>query len=187
MADLLDRLQTEQKLREVWQYLPDQSSGFSIDMCADAEVTIASAEAPYDPVNRFASLLDDTESCRFAGFDVTLLEPCKDEFCERVLDGMDAEMINPPRVANYIRNNCPELFSKTLDSGNLSVRLHDELPAFGVCLLDHRIAISGYDHDGVMVRVLVDTDADEAREWAESFYATYRRETPTIPLGSPTE
>jgi predicted transcriptional regulator len=182
MADLIERVETERTLRNVWQSLPGEESGFSVEMCTDAVVTVAEADNPYRPVNRFVSLLGETTEFRFAGFDVALLEPCKDELCGRIIDGMRTEIIDPPRVAEYIRSTCPELFTETLESGNLTIRLHDDLPPYGVGLFDDRIAITGYDPDSVAVRVLVDTDTPEAREWAESIYTSYRRRTPTIPL-----
>lgn len=182
MMDAIERVETEQTLRDVWHWLPGEQSGFTIEMCSEAVVTVAEADDPYRPVNRFVSLLEGTDQFRFAGFDVAMLEPCKDELCEQIVDGMRAELINPPRVAEYIRSTCPELFSETLESGDLTIRLHDELPPYGVSLFDDRVAVSGYDPDGVTVRVLVDTDAPAAREWAESVYNEYRRQTPTIPV-----
>lgn len=182
MADLVDKFDTERKLRDVWEWLPTEESGFSLDMCTDATVTVADAEDPYRPVNRFLKLLRETDNFRFVGFDVALLEPSRDELCDRIVDGMETEIINPPRVVRYIRSTYPELFSEALESGNLTVLLHDELPSFGVCLFDERVAISGYDLDSVTVRVLLDTESDAAREWAEELYRTYRRQTPTIPI-----
>nr|WP_209309613.1 MarR family transcriptional regulator [Halomicroarcula amylolytica] len=182
MADLIDRVETERKLREVWRLLPDEESGFTIEMCAEATVTVADPEDPSRPVSRFCSLIEETERLRFTGLDVAMLDSCKTELCERVVDGMETELINPPRVANYIRSECPDLFSEALDSGNLDIRLHDELPRFGVSILDDRIAITGYDREGVMVRVLVDTDDPGAREWAESTFTSHRRKTPILPI-----
>ena len=49
-------------------------------------------------------------------------------------------------------------------------------------IFDHRIAIFGHDPDSVTVQVLLDTDSQEAREWAEEKYSFYRRKTPTVPL-----
>ncbi|WP_129114758.1 helix-turn-helix transcriptional regulator [Halegenticoccus tardaugens] len=181
MVEVIERVETERRLRDVWHWLPGEESGFTIEMCSDAVVTVADADDPYRPANRFTSLLRETDRFRFVGFDVALFEPCKDELCRRIVDGMEAEIVDPPRVARYIRSTCPELFAETLESGNLTVRLHDALPPYGVGILDSRIAVSGYDPDSVTVRVLVDTDASEAREWAESVYRSYRR-APTIPL-----
>lgn len=182
MAELIEQFETERELRDVWTWLPDAESGFSIDMCAGATVTAAGADDPYRPVSRFKTLLQESDQVRIAGLDVPLLEPCKEELCQRIIDGMEAEFIDPPRVAEYIRSTCPELFSDALASGNLTVRLHDDLPSYGVCLFDERVAISGYDPDSVSVRVLVDTDDPDAREWAESVYSSYWRQTPTVPL-----
>lgn len=182
MVDVIERVETEQKLRDVWKWLPGEDSGFTVEMCSDAVVTVADADNPYRPVKRFVSLLEATERFRFAGLDVAMLEPCKNELCDQIIGGVHAELINPPRVAEYIRSNCPELFAETLDSGHLTIRLHDELPPYGVSLLDDRVAICGYDPDSVTVRVLVDTDAPATREWAESFYDSYHRQTPTVPI-----
>ena len=187
MADLIEQFETERTLRDVWQWLPGEESGFSIDMCADAVVTVAEAGDPYRPVNRFLSLVRETDRVRFVGSDLALFEPCKDEFCQRVIDGMRTEIIDPPNAVKYIRSTYPELFSEALESGNLTIRLHDDPPSYGVGIFDNRVAICGYDPDGVTVRVLVDTEDPEAREWAESIYQSYRRQTPTISLESVVE
>ena len=187
MAELIERFETERTVRDVWQWLPGEESGFGIEMCSDAVVSVAEADDPYRPINRFLSLIRETDEFRFVGFDLALLEPCKDEFCQRIINGMQAEIIDPPNVATYIRSTYPELSSKTLESGNLTIRLHDDLPPYGIGIFDERIAISGYDSDSVTVRVLVDTDAPEAREWAESIYRTYRSQTPTISLETAVE
>jgi len=182
MEGVIEQFEIEQRLRDVWQWLPDEDTGFTIEMCSEAVVTVADAGDPYQPVNRFLSLLEDTGEFRFAGCDVAMLEPCKETLCERIIDGVRAELINPPRVAEYIRSSSPELFAEALESGDLTIRLHDELPSYGVSLFDDRVAISGYDPDCVTVRVVIDTAAPDARKWAESVYDTYRRETPTVPV-----
>lgn len=182
VADLIERIDTERQLRGLWRWLPDADSGFSIEMCLDAVVTVAEADDPYRPVNRFRSLLDGTDSFRFAGFDLALLEPCRDELCGRIVDGMRAEVIDPPNVVRHIRTNYPEQFAETLASGNLTLRLHDDLSPYGVGILDDRTVVSGYDPDSGAVQVLIDTDSPDARAWAESTLQTYRREVPTIAL-----
>lgn len=191
MEALLDRLETERRLREVWQWLPGEDSGFTVEMVSDAVVTVAAADDPYRPVNRFRSLLWETDRLRFVGFDLALLEPCSDELCQRIVDGMQAEIIDPPSVVDHIRSTYPEQFGEALDSGNLTVHVHDDLPPYGVGIFDERVAFCGYDPSTGTVQVLVDTDAPAAREWAESTYGAYRREIPTLALdvdrGAPTQ
>ncbi len=185
MADLIDRAETEQTLRDVWQWLPDKDSGFTIEMCADATVTVADADNPYRPVNRFLALARETDSYRFVGCDVGLIEPCKTEFKQLILDGMQTEVIDSPGLVQYMRSTDPELFAEAFESGNFTLRVHDDLPAYGVGLLDDRTVISGYDVESGTVRVLIDTDASAARAWAESVYETYRNELPTLSLEPP--
>lgn len=182
MRELIDRLETERSLRDIWQWLPNETSGFTLEMVSDAVVTVAEADDPYRPVNRFTSLLQETDRLRFVRFDLALLEPCKDELCQRILDGMDTEIIDPPSVVTHIRSTYPEQFAAALESGNLTVRVHDDLPHYGIGIFDERIAVTGYDPTSGTVTVLIDTDAPEAREWAESVYTAYRREIPTLAL-----
>lgn len=186
MEELIDRLETEQALRDIWHWLPTETSGFTVEMWSDAVVTTAESDDPYRPVNRLRSLLRETDRFRFVGFDLALLEPCMDELCQRIVDGMETEIIDPPNVVEYIRSTHPERSVEALESGNLTVRVHDDLPPYGVGIFDDRVAISGYDPDSGTVRVMIDTDVPEAREWAESIYGAYRRENPTLALETPT-
>lgn len=183
MGELLERIDTERKLRDVWEWLPSEVDGFTVDMAADAVVTVADADGPYQPITRFVSLLEQTDRFRFVGSDLALLEPCRDEFREQVLEGMDAEIVDPPSVASYVRSRYADHCVEPLESGNLTILVHDDLPSYGVCLFDERIGISCYDPVSGTVRAFVDTDAPAAREWAESTYAAYRRDA--RPLAAP--
>ncbi|MFC6718367.1 helix-turn-helix transcriptional regulator [Natrialbaceae archaeon GCM10025810] len=187
MRDLIDRLETERTLRDVWRWLPNEADGFTVDAVADAVVTVAEADDPYRPVTRFRSLLRGTNRFRFVGFDLALLDLCADDLCDRIVDGMDAEIIDPPSVVAHVRSTYPERFAAALESGNLTVRVHDDLPAYGVGRFDDRIAIAGYNSASGTVEVLLDTDAPDALEWVESIYVTYRREVPTVALESDRE
>ncbi len=174
---LVEQIETERKLRDLWHWLPGEESDFGVDTCVDAVVTVAESDNPYRPVNRFVSLLRETDQFRFVGVNISLIEPCKDEFREWILDGMRAEIIDPPNVAQHILETYPDHCSGPLESGNLSVRIHDALPPYGVCLFDHRVGVCGYNHDSGTVRVLIDSETVEAREWAEVVYESYRRES----------
>ncbi|ELY85304.1 helix-turn-helix transcriptional regulator [Natrialba taiwanensis] len=187
LRELIDRLETERKLRDTWQWLPSEGSGFTIEMATDAVVTVAEVDAPYRPVNRFASLFEETDRFRFVGFDIALLEPCKDELRERVLDGMRTEIIDPPSVARSILATYGEHCAGPLESGNLTVRAHDDLPPYGISLFDDRVAVSCADRRSGAVQLLLDTDVPTTCEWAESAFERYRRESRPLTLGSVSE
>lgn len=180
MSELLDRFETERELRRVWEWLPASMEGFDLAMCVNATVTVATAADPYQPVTRFTELLSSTDGLQFVGFDVAVLEPSRATLCERIVEGMAAELIAPPRVVRYIRSTYPDAFHRPLESGNLTLRVHQELPPYGVAIVDDRMAIACYDTDAVTVRVLIDTAGDEAIDWAENVYDRYYRETPIV-------
>ncbi len=174
VKELLDRVEAERALRDVWHWLPDEALEFAVDASTEATVTVAEYDSPYRPVNRFRSLLEEATQFRFVGVDLSVLEPCREAFRQQVLDGMQAEIIDPPEAASYILSTYPELCTEILESGNMTALLHDELPSYGVGIFDDRTAIVGNDLDSGAVKVLIDSDAQAAREWAEAVYASYR-------------
>lgn len=177
IREAIDRIELERTLRDVWDWLPAEVRSLRLETLSDATVTVAATDAPYRPVNRFVTLLEETETFRFLGSDVALLEPCRDELRERVLAGMQTEVIDPPRAARYVLEAYPDHCVGPLESGNLTILLHENVPDYGIAIFDDRAAICGYDSQTGTVRVLIDTDADTVRAWAESTYDSYRRES----------
>ncbi|GAB3677248.1 helix-turn-helix transcriptional regulator [Halopiger thermotolerans] len=185
MEEVIARVETERALRDVWHRLPGEDHGFTLEMCADATVTVARPADPYAPVNRFESLLRRTTAFRFVGTDIALFEPCKDVLRRRIVDGMETEIIDPPDLAAYIIETYPDHCSEPFESGNLAVFVHDDLPPYGIGIFDDRIAVSCYERDSGTVCVLVDTDAPPAREWAESRYEAARLEARPLTVELP--
>lgn len=172
--DLVGQVETEHKLRDVWQQLPEVVIEFSLK--TGSTVTRAEHDAPYRPLNRYRALFRESNRYRFVGYDLGLYEACKDEFEQRVLDGLETEIIDPPSVARYMITTYPERCAEILERENMTVLLHDEVPSYGLCLFDDQIALCVYNLDGGGIKALIDSDTPEAREWAESVYATYEAE-----------
>ncbi len=174
MQELLERVAVERKVRDVEHLLPNDVLEFAMEARSETTVTVAAHDTPYRPLGRFRSLLQAADEFRFLGVDIALLEPCREEFRQRVLDGMQAEIINPPTAARYVISTYPDLCADILESGNLAPLVHDELAPYGLSFFDDRIAVNDYDPDTTGVRVFIDTDTPAALEWAESVYATYK-------------
>ncbi|MFP8958006.1 helix-turn-helix transcriptional regulator [Natrialbaceae archaeon A-CW3] len=174
MNDLVGQVETGHKLRDVWQQLPEVVIEFSLG--TGSTVARSEHDAPYRPLNRYRALFRESNRYRFVGFDVGLYEACKDEFEQRVLDGLETEIIDPPSVARYMITTYPERCADLLECDNMTVLLHDDVPSYGLCLFDDQIAVCVYNLDGGGMKALIDTDTPEAREWAESVYATYKVE-----------
>lgn len=176
VEDLIERVESERKLRDVWHWLPDEESGFTVEMCSGAVVTVADSDEPYRPVNRFLSLAQQTDRYRFIGCNMASLDPCEEELGRLVREGMQMEFIDSLSVIERRRSTDSALFSEKTDCENLTAWVHEDLPLRGIGLFDDRVLVSGYDSDSGEVRVLLDTENSEAREWAESKFASYKDE-----------
>ncbi|WP_114578683.1 winged helix-turn-helix domain-containing protein [Saliphagus sp. LR7] len=174
-----DRMDTERRLRDIWQWLPSEMNGFTLEMVADGVVTVVEPGDPYGPANRCASLYRETDQLR--GFDAALTAPHHfEELYHQVIDGMDTKIIFPPTVSENIASTYPQKASEVLESDSFTLWLHDDIPLCRVLIFDDRIGIGGYDADSGVLQVYVDTDAPEACAWAESTFESYRREARCI-------
>ncbi|MFC4987416.1 helix-turn-helix transcriptional regulator [Saliphagus infecundisoli] len=174
-----DRMHTERRLRDIWQWLPSEMNGFTLEMVAEGVVTVVEPGDPYGPANRCASLYRETDQLR--GFDAALTAPHHfEELYHQVIDGMDTKIIFPPTVSENIASTYPQKASEVLESDSFTLWLHDDIPLYRVLIFDDCIGIGGYDADSGVLQVYVDTDAPEACAWAESTFESYRREARCI-------
>jgi predicted transcriptional regulator len=178
--DLLDRVVTERKLRDVWQWIPDEVTDFPIETWSELTVTVADPDVPYRPVTRFKSLLQKTTTLRYLGPEVALMDPCFDVLYQQVEDGVDVTLIDRPNCHTYFLSMYPERSSELLQQDNFTILEHDELPPYGTGLLGERVVISCYEQDSGTVRAVIDTDVPTVREWAQSVYERYRSDARPI-------
>jgi predicted transcriptional regulator len=142
-------------------------------------VTVADPDDPYRPVERFVSLVAESET--FRGFNTTHMAPLVlGEFHRQVFEGTDAEIVYLPATVETLFETYPERASAAVKEGHLSLRTRDDLP-YGLAIFDERVGIGGYDDDTGGMQVFVDTDSPIAFEWAERVYASVRADSE--PLG----
>jgi predicted transcriptional regulator len=177
-TDLREAMAIEQKLRDVWQWLPREMEGFSVDLFADAVVSYPGPGYPYEPVERVTHLVEETETMR--AFGTTEFKSINlDTVCQAVLDGMEYECIYSPDVLETVLSWNPERVTRAAACENCTILVHDSLPdgdRCGLGIYDERIGICCHDEETGMLEAVVDTDASEAREWAESVYQRHRSE-----------
>lgn len=171
----------ESTIETAWELAPvleaASASDIEIDPEAFADVTVTTAEPgnPYRPVNRFMTLVEGTETLR--GLDPASINPLHlEDLYGRIVGGMETEVVFPPTVVWELLSSNPDRARAAFGSGNLSIRVHDELP-FGLTLCDDRIGVGVYDDEVGLLRTYADTDAPAAYEWAEDVYAEYRAES----------
>jgi len=173
MEELIEQVETERKLRDVWHWLPEEVRESTVETWAAMTVTVAEPDAPYRPVNRFESLLEDTKELRLVRPEIALIEPCFDVLVRLIEEEVEVVLLARPDSHTYFLSTYPERSSAMMEQDCFTVLEYDDLPPYGTGILDDRVAISCYVEDTGMVHALVDTDEAAIREWAQSVYETY--------------
>ena len=167
-------VRSARRLAPVLNTFRDLPIEFDAEQFADATVTSAEPTDPYRPVNRFMSILSDTGTVR--GIDPASINPLHvDELNDAIIAGMETDAIYPPAVVENLVGNFPERARKAFESGNLTLRTHEETP-FGLTICDDRVGLGIYDDDTGLLTFYVDTDAPGARAWALDVYESYLAE-----------
>lgn len=174
MENLIERVETERTLRYVWHWLPDAIGDLPFETLSELIVTVAEPDAPYRPVARFESLLRETTTVRILRPEVALMDPCFDVLHRLIDEGVEMTLIDRPACHAYFQSTYPDRSSEMMKQDNFTVLAHDDLPRYGLGLLDERVTISCYEQGSGTVHALIDTDAPAVREWATSVYETYR-------------
>lgn len=165
-------IETAWELAPILQAAATHDIDIDIKPFTDATVTSAAPGDPYRPVNRFMSLVKSTETLR--GLDPASISPMHvDEMYDRIRNGMKTEAVYPLAVAKDFLTSYPKRAQTVLESGYLTLWIHNDLP-FGLTLYDDRIGVGIYDDETGLLRIYADTDAPIAREWAEDVYTGYR-------------
>ena len=177
-TDLRDAMETEMKLRDVWEWLPREMEGFSVDLFADAVISYPASGYPYEPVDRVVHLVEESDSVRALG--ATVFKSVANEaFCRAVEGGTEIEVVYSPAVLAATVAWDPDRFEAVAARDHCTVLVHDDLPdrtRCGIDIFDDRVGICCHDTETRALRAWVDTDAHEARAWALSVFEQYREE-----------
>nr|WP_114578843.1 transcriptional regulator [Saliphagus sp. LR7] len=176
--DLHEAIGLERTLRDVWQWLPRDMDGFSVELFDDVVVSYPGPAYPYQPVERVTHLLEHTETIR--GLGTTIYKSGNIEvFCRRVIEGMEMEYVYAPSVLRAIIVWNPDLVTDVFACENCTILLHDDLPdgdRCGLNVMDDYIGICGHERETAQLKAVIDTQSPEARAWATDVYERYRSE-----------
>jgi len=171
-------LRTARRLAPLLNCVCENHQEFVLEPFVDATVTVAEPDDPYRPVERFVSLV--AESDAFRGFNTTHMAPLVlGEFHQHVFEGTDTEIVYLPSIVETLFETYPDRATAAIDRGHLTLRTRDDLP-YGLAVFDERVGIGGYDETTGLMQVFVDTDSPIAREWAERVYASVRADSKPI-------
>ena len=175
-------LRTADRLAPLLDAVCDDHQEFVVEPFVDARVTVAEADDPYRPVDRFITLV--RESSTFRGFNTTHMAPLVlGEFHEQVFEATETEIVYLPSIVEKLFETYPERATAAVADGHLALRTRDDLP-YGLAIFDDRVGIGGYDESTGQMQVFVDTESPIAREWAERVYASVRADSEPLDPGA---
>ncbi len=182
LGEFVDAMAIEHQLRDVWQWLPHELDGFSVDLFTDVTVTRPNAGHPDNSTKRRLELITETSTWRGVGVAMLGLRTLEASF-DRFLDQHDefhCEYIYPPEVFDELLSwGDTEAIMEAADSDSYTVLLHENLPMedrYELSLFDDRVAICCYDHEKGGLQALIETTSGDMRTWAESYYEQFRTE-----------
>nr|WP_218644794.1 MarR family transcriptional regulator [Natronomonas gomsonensis] len=168
-------VRTVDRLAPLLDIICEDHQEFVIEPFVDARVTLAEPENPYQPVERFISLLSDSET--FRGFNTTHMAPLVlGGFHYQIFEETDTEIVYLPHIVEKLFETYPERAREAIDHGHLALRTRDDLP-YGLAIFDECVGIGGYDEATGLMQVFVDTDEPIACEWADRVYASIRADS----------
>ncbi|RQG98589.1 helix-turn-helix transcriptional regulator [Natrarchaeobius oligotrophus] len=182
LGEFVDAMTIEHQLRDVWQWLPHELDGFSVDLFTDVTVTHPNAGHPDKSTKRRIELITETSTWRGVGVAMLGLRTLETSF-DRFLDQHDefhCEYIYPPEVFDELLSwGDTETIMEAADSDGYTVLLHENLPMedrYEISLFDDCVTICCYDHEKGGLQALVETTSSDMRTWAESYYGQFRAE-----------
>ena len=144
----------------------------------DATVTTVDGGDPFAPLTRFVGLVQGTETLR--GINTCRIAPTyMEEFQGRILEGMQTELVDGPRILEDIMERYPEKCVQVCVSGNLTLWIRggsDPLPV-GLVVFDDRVGVGLFDRTKGVLEAFIDTADPRAREWATAVYDRYQSES----------
>ena len=182
IAETVATFETEVGTRLRLAPMMDAVSGVDppVDIEAFEAATVTSVERgdPFAPLTRFFSLAQDATTLRAINT-CSIAPTYLEEFKERILDGMQTELIDRPGIIADIMQRYPEKCVQVCVSGNLTQWIHEERDAlpFGLVHFDDCVGIGLFDGTNGTLATFIDTDDPAAVEWATVVYDQYRSDS----------
>lgn len=175
-TDLRETIATEQRLRDVMEWLPTDEMTFDLRRLGDAEITVPSRTRPGAPVGRVLDLLGRSDRVRIVSY--AFNEASLDAVRERVLGGEATfEGVFSPEALDALAAD-PALRDRLRDllgSERAAVRIHDGPVPLAVTVTDDVVHLLLRDDDGLL-RAAVDTDDEAVLAWATETHERYWRD-----------
>lgn len=174
-------MESEQTLRQVFQWFPAEDYGFHISCLADADITLISRADASAPIS---TLIKQFEiGGRVYAFSFAITSQFLDACWRHVMDGrVTWEWVFTTEVLDVLTNS-PEMARQSremLESGKAEYRHYEGDIPYVVIVSEEMVNLRLADADGAAT-ALIQSNHDPVRAWAETTFQEYWRD------GSPIE
>jgi len=173
MTDLVKRMETEQKLRDVIRWFPSEGVDFDVVRCLrDAEIVVPTESDPMVPIRRAGGQLRAGTRLRFLTTQVTV--SYFDSIREAVVrNGMAVEAVVTPAVYDTLTNDSAigAVYQDLSDADDTAFFVTDDVPLI-VQIIDDTVGIGLVD-GAKNPRGLVCSDDETIHGWAVDTFETY--------------
>lgn len=171
--ETVDSLAAARSLSPFLEWFPYAEVELDVEHLRDAEVVVTDPSDPYAPGRKQTEFLEAASTFwgLFPSIDIEGTRFVHD----RIVEGdLEAELIVTTGVEETITaGEYASLFREQLATGQLTVYVSDGDLPFYLGIGDGAVQIGVEDDDG-FPRALLETDADQVTEWAESVYREHR-------------
>lgn len=180
VLELVDTAGVANELQEFLRWTSLDDLDLDLRLLADAEITVVDSRDPYAPVNQHVEALEDADHYRLL-LPVVGLDAMKTSH-EGVMAGEQSGVVVLQREAAETVRSKPEyesLYADFLESERFRIFVVEEDVPFYLGLIDDLVQIGVEDDEGVP-RALLESTADEVRDWAQMKYTGYRQQATEV-------
>ena len=172
-GDLLDVMETEERLRPIVRWLPTDALTFDLRHLTEATITVPSQVRPNAPVKRVLELLRSADEVRIFSyaFNEQSLQVVQDRTTagdQRVRGVFASSAIGALADDSQLRRRLGTL----LASDRAEIRITDEEVPVAVTVADGVVHLFLRDESGVL-QASLDADDDAIRTWADETFERY--------------
>lgn len=139
----------------------------------NCNITYCDAQNPYAPMQRFLTLVREAETVRSF---TPVFDPIYVEMFEHpISDDHEIEIIGSQDAFKTIQSDYTSSLETALQAESVQLLVSDDVPRFGITLLDDIAGIAVYDRNMRVHSLLeANTGQQQVIEWAEQQYDTLK-------------
>lgn len=167
--NLTDVVETTEEVGSPLTLLDSVTEDLPVTALRTATATTATAKTPHAPIERYSTLLEETETDRLRGV-CPVLSPVINEVHRPIVEaGIPVELVIDERTLAAAEEFTPESHAAALELETFTLRIVEEDLDFGVSLFGDAAMVGAYDEEG-RFRACLDAADAPLVDWAEDLY-----------------